>query len=983
MIATVDPKLLQQAIDLHQQNKFSEASEMYRSILETAPDHALTCRLLGTLLFQEGNHPAAGELLKKSLQSNPHDAETWNILGLLYQSTGHTEEALTFYQNALKLEPSNVSILTNHGILLSSMNNLEAGYDSLSKAYAVDPTSVEALYNVALCLQQMGKLPEAKQHYELLLKSEPFHVTAHINVGVIYRKLKLSDQAERSFLQALALDPDSVDAAYNIASLWSEQKREAEAERLLLDITKKRPDYFEAWNDLGELAFQRLELHKARQYFEQASRIAPERWESSFNQGLVYQELGEFAKAKSYLLKSLTYAPDNHLVHFALSEVLMALGEFEQGWKEYEFRLQFELFKDRKYPIPRWRGEPLTGKRIFVFEEQGSGDTFQFFRYLKALKDAGASVIFEGKPQHQRLLSSHPFIDSYVPDDSAAKAGKVDFYSPLLSIPGILYASAGTLATHVPYLTTDESIAAQWSKKIESDQKLKIGLFWCGNTFSNINKKRHCALSDLAPLFEIPEAKFFSIQVGDPAQELHGFEKNKSIEDLGSQIGDFADTAAIISRLDLVITIDSSVAHLAGALGKKTFLLVAKTPDWRWIQDSSNSVWYPTVTLFRQIEHGDWAPCIAEIKTALSRAAAQLTTSPRTLIFALTSGENFGWGVCSKYLTKETQKRRELLSIGGDTPDSLPENATIFHALRGADLKTLSQCRGKINVGYTFFENELNDDSVTEGRKLDFIFGGSTWNKIKLEEKGLKPAGVLIQGIDPEIFYPRGDLQKDSLFTIFSGGKLEIRKGQDLVIRAVAIMQQKYKDVILVNAWYNLWQHTMLSLGFSKHIKFSPRGERWQEFVMNLCQDNGLDISRVLSLPLTKNELFPDIYAKTDIGLFPNRGEGGTNLVLMEYMASGKPVIASYNTGHTDVLTDRNSFPLREQKPYPVYNEGILVADWAESSLDEIVAKLEWAYHHRDEIKAVGKNAGEDMKQFTWGKSAESLLNDLQKLGYL
>lgn len=355
--------------------------------------------------------------------------------------------------------------------------------------------------------------------------------------------------------------------------------------------------------------------------------------------------------------------------------------------------------------------------------------------------------------------------------------------------------------------------------------------------------------------------------------------------------------------------------------------------------------------------------------------------STKPLYLALSSGENFGWGVCSKYLKQEVSKLRPdtiLWDYKQDTDGMKPVEGKLFHALLDLEFESITKLRGDENYGYTFFENELNDKSVENAKKYDKVLGGSTWCKDKMAEKGISNIDVLIQGVDPEVFYPIEEKKDEDLFVIFSGGKFELRKGQDLVLKAIQILQQKYPDIILINAWYNMWPNSMKLMKNSKYIDFEYKGKGWVEIMTNIYTRNGIDPNRVLTYELIPNKELRGFYGETDIGLFPNRCEGGTNLVLMEYMACAKPVIASYNTGHTDVLTEDNSLMLTDMKPYKLYdNSNNLWADWADPSLDEIIAKIEYAYNNRDEIRRLGKRAGEDMKKLTWTESARSLLKTM------
>ncbi len=213
----------------------------------------------------------------------------------------------------------------------------------------------------------------------------------------------------------------------------------------------------------------------------------------------------------------------------------------------------------------------------------------------------------------------------------------------------------------------------------------------------------------------------------------------------------------------------------------------------------------------------------------------------------------------------------------------------------------------------------MNEEAVKNAVNYDIILGGSSWNETKLKEKGIKNTGVLIQGIDSELFYPVEKEKKNDLFIIFSGGKFELRKGQDLVLKAIQILQQKFSDIILINAWYNMWPQTMQSMEVSRHIKYEHKGETWKNFMVNLCQINKIDGNKVFTLPITPNNKLRELYLNSDIGLFPNRCEGGTNLVLMEYMACGKPVIASFNSGHKDILTESNSLSLKYMHEFKLY----------------------------------------------------------------
>gem|GEM_PF-1774839 len=358
-------------------------------------------------------------------------------------------------------------------------------------------------------------------------------------------------------------------------------------------------------------------------------------------------------------------------------------------------------------------------------------------------------------------------------------------------------------------------------------------------------------------------------------------------------------------------------------------------------------------------------------------------TRPSMLYLGLVQGEGYGWGVCSRYLIQELSKIRPAAALNPNEQSNenqfLP--GTLFQALINVDFDPMfPKARGERNFGYTFFENELTERSKKNARQYDLVLGGSGWCRERMLEKGISNCAVLIQGIDPELFYPIQEDAEADRFVIFSGGKFELRKGQDLVLRAVKIMQDKHPDVWLVNCWYNLWPASTRLMRYSPHIRFEHHeNETWRETMLRTYAENGLESRRIITHELLPQARQRDLFAQTDIGLFPNRCEGGTNLVLMEYMACAKPVIVSNTSGHKDVVTERNAMLLNRLRPFNIADaKGALIGRWQEPSLDEIVAQLEYAYHHRAELKQYGRQAGEDLKQFTWGHSTRKLLEIIE-----
>jgi len=346
-------------------------------------------------------------------------------------------------------------------------------------------------------------------------------------------------------------------------------------------------------------------------------------------------------------------------------------------------------------------------------------------------------------------------------------------------------------------------------------------------------------------------------------------------------------------------------------------------------------------------------------------------------------GCDYGWGVCGRYLSTELPALlpSQVLSDGDplSTQSGLP--GAVFGPLEGATLHPWFQCRGEKNIGYVFLEQELQPEAVLEAKKLDLILTGSTWCKERLDAAGITHTSVLIQGIDPKLFAPLPPRKDDGTFVLYSAGKFELRKGQDLVLKAFSILSKKYPDLRLLNVWENQWPQLLSTMNASPHIRMALHGPTWRDKISFLCKANDIDPTRVMTCPLVPQSRLPALIARTDLGVFPNRCEGGTNLALMEYMACGKPVIASFSSGHRDIIRPENSLPLRTMNPFPTYGtDGSISARWEEPSIDELVATIDHAYHHRDLLVPIARQAGEDMARLTWHHTAEQATKAIRPL---
>lgn len=377
------------------------------------------------------------------------------------------------------------------------------------------------------------------------------------------------------------------------------------------------------------------------------------------------------------------------------------------------------------------------------------------------------------------------------------------------------------------------------------------------------------------------------------------------------------------------------------------------------------------------------------------------------MIYAiLPRGNNYGWGLCGKYIVKELSELSDVKyiteeftvnDIGDEVEYHFLRNKLIngnevagisSGAIRNVDAPILQaivdhslepwlvNLQGTYKLGYTFFEmNVLHEQYIQNGRKhYDMIVTGSRWCEDVLKGHGLNHVTTVIQGIDTQLFNPshsEKEFFKDH-FVVFSGGKFEFRKAQDIVIRAYKVLQDRHPDVLLVNAWYNAWPNSIKSMALSPHISVTIDSSDYLTLVNRILHDNGIDLNRVITLSPKPNAQLARIYKNTDIGLFPNRCEGGTNLVLMEYMACGKPVIASYSSGHKDILKEGNSIMITQMKPVTIPLNELSHAVWDDPDLDETIDHLEWAYQNRERLHPIGRQGGADLSQITWKKTGQN-----------
>ncbi len=351
-----------------------------------------------------------------------------------------------------------------------------------------------------------------------------------------------------------------------------------------------------------------------------------------------------------------------------------------------------------------------------------------------------------------------------------------------------------------------------------------------------------------------------------------------------------------------------------------------------------------------------------------------------TLYLGFLPGRNYGWGIAGERLISELSKKTKTFLIGDevfyDQKKLYP--GKLIQPLIDEDLNPYFSARGIENFGYAYFDADPTKNAIKNASEYNLILTGSSWSKNKLQEYGVKNTASLLQGIDKKHFYPIKEKTDGSIFTIFSGGRFALRKGQDILLKAFKTLHKKYNDMVLLNCWYNAYPESMRTMLHSPHIEFEQKGDTWWETMENIYLINDIDPARVITLPMVNNQNLREIYKFTDIGVFPSRSESGTNLMLMEYMACEKPAIATNTSGHKDIINESNAILLNDLEKYPLCGlNGEIEATWETVTPDELIDTIEYAYHNRDKLNDIAKQGAKDMTRFTWESCAEKLLEHI------
>jgi tetratricopeptide (TPR) repeat protein len=614
--ATIE-QAIQIALQHHQAGRLAEAEAIYRQVLAVNPNHPDALHLLGTLRISTGQADGAS-LLRQAIALKPNFPQALSNLGEALRKQGQLDEAIECFRRALAVWPDFPAALGNLGLTLTMAGQTEQAIQSLRRAVALQPDFADAWANLGSALNDAGQRSEAIACYQRAIALRPTSAEFLNNLGVLLRADKQTEAAIAIYQRAISAGPGMLEAYCNLADLLRSVGQQQQAIEVCRRGLAVGPDFPELHLSYANALHELGQVDQAISIYRRALELRPDWPEPLSNLGLALPLRQRFDEAIDCCRRAIAGREDYAAAHANLALVLLLLGKWRDGWREYEWRYRSTTFPNahRFAAGPHWDGSDLNGRTILLRFEQGVGDTIQFVRYLPQVIARGGSVILEVPLELRRLLEGENSCGVAVITENAVPLPPFDVLLPLMSLPHVLGDFDLDAIPKPPYLKADPTLQRQWQTRLSEDKQRKIGLAWAGNPKHQRDRSRSIQLSMFAPLAD-ERLRFYSLQFGPPAAQASSPPAGMKLIDMTGDIRDFADTAALLAELDLIISVDTAVAHLAGAMGKPVWLLLPLVPDFRWLLERTDTPWYPTMRLFRQKIDGDWNEPISRIAQEL------------------------------------------------------------------------------------------------------------------------------------------------------------------------------------------------------------------------------------------------------------------------------------------------------------------------------------------------------------------------------
>jgi tetratricopeptide (TPR) repeat protein len=613
---TYAARKIEQARQLHNKGRWAEAERLYVQALEASPGQTDGLHMLGILHAQTGREETAVQLLGAAIGIEGPKAHLCRNLGILLERQGRADSAIACYRQSLASDGQATEVWVRMAGLLTELGRFGEAAQSWRRALETDQRAVDSQidwrFAWAKTLALSGDRTAAAEQLARILRTVPDHVGALFDWGVIQMQLDRVSEAVATFSQVVTLAPAHAEALNNLGVLRHALAEHEAALEHYESCLVHQPEYSEARYNLGSLLQEMSEPEAAAAEFRRVLEKTPEHAAAWTNLGNCLLGQGFPERALQCYERTLALTPGEQAAIWNAGLAHLTAGRYTEGWKGYECRFDVPgATPRRKTLVPRWQGESLAGKRIWVWAEQGLGDSLQFCRYLPILSDQGATVVFEVPAVLHGLLGSlRSPIEVVAPHSNRPIVA--DFQIPLMSLPALAATTIETIPTPEGYLRASPELRECWRQRLQSVQEqFRVGFVWQGNPRYKNDRTRSLPADGLAPLRSVPGVALINLQFGKavPAEV--------ATLDLSAEIGNFASTAALVAELDLVVTVDTSMAHLAGALGKECWVMLGCSADWRWLQHRSDSPWYSHHRLFRQPVAKDWSSVVTDVAAAL------------------------------------------------------------------------------------------------------------------------------------------------------------------------------------------------------------------------------------------------------------------------------------------------------------------------------------------------------------------------------
>ena len=592
-------KRLNQAVALHQAGKLPKAEQLYQQVLADNPRNSDALHLLGVIAYQVGKHEISVNLITNAIEIDSQQVEAYNNLGIVFKEQGKLEESVQAHHKAIEIQPDHAEAHYNLGDTYQKQGKLEESIQAYYKAIEIQPNYVEAYNNLGIALKEQGELELAIQAYHKAIEIQPNYVEVYNNLGIALKGQGELELAIQAYHKAIEIQPNYAEVHYNLGNAYQEQKKLELATQVYHKAIEIQPNYAEAHNNLGN----------------------------------AYQEQGELELAIQAYHKAIEIQDDFAEAHNNLGQILLLLGYFRQGWEEYEWRWQCRNFSigQRNFPQPLWNGSNLQGKSILVWAEQGIGDEIMFANLLDSLKKISSHIIVECEIRlvafFQRSFPETQFVPRENPPNSRLLNSNIDYQVPIGSLGQWLRPDEDSFKQNrQSYLTTCTDKSEQIKKRYQSlaADSILIGISWKSTGAKQKQTlSKSTTLKDWTSILSQQGCCFINLQYGDIEPELEQFQEETGLKIYCDQeidaLQNLDDFATQVSALDLVVSTSNTTAHIAGALGKRVWTLLPYMPNWRWMLNRNDTLWYPHMRLFRQNTIGDWRDVFQRVALALEQ----------------------------------------------------------------------------------------------------------------------------------------------------------------------------------------------------------------------------------------------------------------------------------------------------------------------------------------------------------------------------